>query len=240
MAVALPDQEARRTWSVVLDRARTELPETTFLMWFTDVRPIALRDQVLSLAVPSQFVRERLQLHDHRSNTEFPVTVSAGVLWAGVQPAALFRSEDGGRSWALNRALWDELDAETQDDVITVIIPEGSLLSPKPPAATVMAAARVHAGSGDGGELLGRVDHPDDQAAAATTRSVAGARTSCPPTERADVDGLAEPPDRGQLTRRAMPRRPRPRRHRPGCPPPGLPRAHPVDPGRGARRCAAR
>jgi molybdopterin converting factor small subunit len=30
-----------------------------------------------------------------------------GVLWAGVAPAALFRSEDGGRSWELNRALWD-------------------------------------------------------------------------------------------------------------------------------------
>ena len=30
------------------------------------------------------------------------------VLWAGVQPAALFRSEDGGRSWNLNRPLWDE------------------------------------------------------------------------------------------------------------------------------------
>jgi photosystem II stability/assembly factor-like uncharacterized protein/molybdopterin converting factor small subunit len=30
-----------------------------------------------------------------------------GVLWAGVAPAALFRSEDGGRSWSLNRALWD-------------------------------------------------------------------------------------------------------------------------------------
>ncbi len=64
MAVALPDQEARRTWSAVLDRARTELPETTFLMWFTDVRPIGLHEEVLSLAVPSQFVRERLQ-HNH-------------------------------------------------------------------------------------------------------------------------------------------------------------------------------
>ena len=64
MAVAVPDQEARRAWSAVLDRARAELPETTFLMWFTDVRPIAVRDQVLSLAVPSQFVRERLQ-HNH-------------------------------------------------------------------------------------------------------------------------------------------------------------------------------
>ena len=31
-----------------------------------------------------------------------------GVLWAGVAPAALFRSEDDGRSWQLNRALWDD------------------------------------------------------------------------------------------------------------------------------------
>jgi hypothetical protein len=31
-----------------------------------------------------------------------------GVLWAGVAPAALFRSEDGGQTWTLNRALWDQ------------------------------------------------------------------------------------------------------------------------------------
>jgi molybdopterin converting factor small subunit/photosystem II stability/assembly factor-like uncharacterized protein len=31
-----------------------------------------------------------------------------GVLWAGVAPAALFRSEDGGSTWDINRALWDE------------------------------------------------------------------------------------------------------------------------------------
>jgi chromosomal replication initiator protein len=67
--VALPDQEARRTWSAVLERARAELPETTFLMWFTDVRPLRIEDQVLSLAVPSQFVRERLQ-HNHLSLIE--------------------------------------------------------------------------------------------------------------------------------------------------------------------------
>ena len=31
-----------------------------------------------------------------------------GVVWAGVAPAALFRSEDGGRHWELNRALWND------------------------------------------------------------------------------------------------------------------------------------
>ena len=30
-----------------------------------------------------------------------------GVVWAGVAPAALFRSDDGGRTWELNRGLWD-------------------------------------------------------------------------------------------------------------------------------------
>ena len=33
--------------------------------------------------------------------------VEDGVLWAGVAPAALFKSEDSGMAWALNRALWD-------------------------------------------------------------------------------------------------------------------------------------
>jgi photosystem II stability/assembly factor-like uncharacterized protein len=34
--------------------------------------------------------------------------VEDGVLWAGVAPAALFRSEDDGRSWQLNEGLWNE------------------------------------------------------------------------------------------------------------------------------------
>jgi molybdopterin converting factor small subunit/photosystem II stability/assembly factor-like uncharacterized protein len=34
--------------------------------------------------------------------------VEDGVLWAGVAPAALFKSEDGGRSWSINDGLWNE------------------------------------------------------------------------------------------------------------------------------------
>lgn len=34
--------------------------------------------------------------------------VEDGVLWAGVAPAALFKSTDGGRTWELNRALWND------------------------------------------------------------------------------------------------------------------------------------
>jgi molybdopterin converting factor small subunit len=31
-----------------------------------------------------------------------------GVLWAGIDPAALFKSEDGGKTWLLNKGLWDD------------------------------------------------------------------------------------------------------------------------------------
>lgn len=30
------------------------------------------------------------------------------VLWAGCMPAGLFKSEDGGQTWTLNRALWED------------------------------------------------------------------------------------------------------------------------------------
>jgi molybdopterin converting factor small subunit len=33
--------------------------------------------------------------------------VEDNVMWAGVAPAALFKSEDSGRSWSLNEALWN-------------------------------------------------------------------------------------------------------------------------------------
>ena len=64
MAVASPEHEARDAWAHVLDRARDELPETTVVMWFSEVRPLRLDDDTLSLAVPSPLVRERLQ-HNH-------------------------------------------------------------------------------------------------------------------------------------------------------------------------------
>ena len=31
-----------------------------------------------------------------------------GLLWCGTLPGGLFRSDDGGESWALNRSLWDD------------------------------------------------------------------------------------------------------------------------------------
>jgi len=58
------DVAALEAWSGVLTKARAELPDTTIVMWFTDVEPVSFHHEVLSLSVPSALVRERLQ-HNH-------------------------------------------------------------------------------------------------------------------------------------------------------------------------------
>jgi chromosomal replication initiator protein len=63
MAVATSESAARQAWAHVLARAGSALPETTIVMWFADVRVVDMRDDTLSLVVPSQLVRERLQHH---------------------------------------------------------------------------------------------------------------------------------------------------------------------------------
>lgn len=64
MAQAFSEHAAKDVWSAVSTRARAELPETTFVMWFSDVHPAGLDHDVLTLEVPSGLVRERLQ-HNH-------------------------------------------------------------------------------------------------------------------------------------------------------------------------------
>jgi chromosomal replication initiator protein len=77
MVTAYPEHSALEAWSSVLSRARDELPETTLVMWFSDVRPTEITDNVLTLAVPSPLVRERLQ-HNHLSLIEEAVASSYG------------------------------------------------------------------------------------------------------------------------------------------------------------------
>ena len=77
MVTAYPEHAAIEAWSSVLTRARDELPETTLVMWFSDVRPTELTDDVLTLAVPSPLVRERLQ-HNHLGLIEEAVASSCG------------------------------------------------------------------------------------------------------------------------------------------------------------------
>ncbi|MGZ8566061.1 MAG: chromosomal replication initiator protein DnaA [Actinomycetota bacterium] len=69
MSPAYAEHEALETWSRILERAHDELPDTTIVMWFSDVRPVALDGDVLTLGVPSTLVRERLQ-HNHLSMIE--------------------------------------------------------------------------------------------------------------------------------------------------------------------------
>jgi len=77
MVTAYPEHAALEAWSGVLARARAELPDTTLVMWFSDVRPAGLVDDVLTLAVPSPLVRERLQ-HNHLALIEEAVAASYG------------------------------------------------------------------------------------------------------------------------------------------------------------------
>jgi len=77
MVTAYPEHAALEAWSSVLARARADLPDTTLVMWFSDVRPAGLVDDVLTLAVPSPLVRERLQ-HNHLALIEEAVAASYG------------------------------------------------------------------------------------------------------------------------------------------------------------------
>ncbi len=71
------DVAAFDAWSGVLTRARAELPDTTIVMWFADVEPIALDDEILRLSVPSTMVRERLQ-HNHLGLIEEAAAATVG------------------------------------------------------------------------------------------------------------------------------------------------------------------
>ncbi len=63
MAVTSHEEAAERTWSQVADRARRELAESSYAMWFTGVRATSLRDGVLEVAAPSDYVRDWLAKH---------------------------------------------------------------------------------------------------------------------------------------------------------------------------------
>jgi len=63
MAVASEEQLAEQTWSHVIERARSELPESSYAMWFSGVRATSLRDGVLEVVAPSVYVRDWLGRH---------------------------------------------------------------------------------------------------------------------------------------------------------------------------------
>jgi chromosomal replication initiator protein len=51
------------TWSHVVDKARSELSESSFSMWFAGVRARDLHDDVLEVTAPSEYVRDWLSRH---------------------------------------------------------------------------------------------------------------------------------------------------------------------------------
>jgi len=100
MAVAFSEHEAGQAWAHVLERARVDLPETTIVMWFDDVRAVALTDQALSLAVPSPLVKERLQ-HNHLHLIEEAAAEAAGhPVTIELEVNESLRSSAGGQTGA--------------------------------------------------------------------------------------------------------------------------------------------
>ena len=71
------DTAALEAWAGVLTKARAELQDTTIVMWFADVVPVSLDDEVLTLSVPSVLVRERLQ-HNHLALIEDAAAAACG------------------------------------------------------------------------------------------------------------------------------------------------------------------
>src|SRR3954463_1834378 len=63
MAVTSVEQAAQGVWARVTEKARSELPESSFAMWFSEVRPASLDGDVLQLGVPSEYVRDWLPPH---------------------------------------------------------------------------------------------------------------------------------------------------------------------------------
>lgn len=94
MAIASFEEAADRTWTHVVQRAREQLPEGSFSMWFGGVRATSLHDGVLEVLAPSEYVRDRLAKHYveliHDAAAEvigLPVTIQLGSAPPPEQPA---------------------------------------------------------------------------------------------------------------------------------------------------------
>ncbi|MDP8956361.1 MAG: chromosomal replication initiator protein DnaA [Actinomycetota bacterium] len=57
---AEPGDAAEAVWLAVLDRARRELPESSFELWFSGLRPGDLQENSFEIITPSAYVKSRL------------------------------------------------------------------------------------------------------------------------------------------------------------------------------------
>jgi chromosomal replication initiator protein len=60
MAAPFAEEEARRIWTNVTEKARRELPSSSFAMWFADVRPGTVTADVIEVLAPSDYARDWL------------------------------------------------------------------------------------------------------------------------------------------------------------------------------------
>jgi chromosomal replication initiator protein len=60
VSVVQAEAAGETIWARVVDRARHDLADSSFNMWFADVRPAGYTSGVLQLVAPSEYVRERL------------------------------------------------------------------------------------------------------------------------------------------------------------------------------------
>ncbi|HSL11156.1 MAG TPA: chromosomal replication initiator protein DnaA [Actinomycetota bacterium] len=127
-----PTTSATTVWTHVLERARAELPETTLVMWFTDVRPTGFDGDSLTLAVPSHLVKERLQ-HHHLAMIEDAAMASAG------RPVKIELDVDE----ALRHADASSATSLGSSDVVTPAAPEPA----RPAAAPSPSASRPQVGA---------------------------------------------------------------------------------------------
>jgi chromosomal replication initiator protein len=62
-SVQAPVDPSRAAWAAIIDRARRDLPEAAFNLWFADLHPGDVKGDVFELIVPSAYVRNWLAAH---------------------------------------------------------------------------------------------------------------------------------------------------------------------------------
>src|SRR5919198_5582783 len=62
-SVGAPVEPARATWEAVVERARRDLPEAAFNLWFSELRTGELKGDAFEIIVPSTYVKNWLLAH---------------------------------------------------------------------------------------------------------------------------------------------------------------------------------
>jgi chromosomal replication initiator protein len=91
-------------WSSVVDKARSELPESSYQMWFPEVRATSWKDGVLEVVAPSDYVRDWLARH-------YMGLMQAAVSEAAHEPAQILLTAEEPKP-RLSEPAPDDLESE--------------------------------------------------------------------------------------------------------------------------------